>query len=176
MNEIIKKNGITFGVISGLISIVLFTIIYIIDLELMLKWWFSTLSIVIAITLSVVLLSKTKKELNGVFTFKDAFTTYFIYAVIGIALSTVFQIILFNVIDPSAKETLKELVMKFTQDIMKKFGAPSSEMKKALKELSEKDPYSAFEMFKGMFGSIAVSSVFGLILAAIFKTPNKQEI
>lgn len=176
MNEIIKKNGITFGIVSGLISIVMFTIIYIIDLELMLKWWFSTLSIIIPIALSIILLSKTKKELNGNFTFKDAFTTYFIYAVIGIALSTIFQIILFNIIDPSVKDTLKELVMKFTQDIMKKVGAPSSEISKAMKELNLKNPYSAFEMFKGMFGSIAISSVFGLIMAAIFKTPNKQEI
>ena len=32
-------------------------------------------------------LEKTKKELSGIFPFKDAFTTYFISAVIGILIS-----------------------------------------------------------------------------------------
>ena len=76
------------------------------------------IGIAISLTISIILLSKTKKELNGVFSFKDAFTTYFIAAVIGILISTFFNIILFNVIDPAAKDTLSELMIKYTVNML----------------------------------------------------------
>src|SRR3970040_412292 len=113
VNEIIKRNGITFGVISGIISALVTTSIYAIDLNLFTSWWVGVLILTIYLIIGIVLLSKTKKEVNGIFSFKDAFTTYFICAVVGILISTLFNILLFNVIDPAAKDTLRELTIKY---------------------------------------------------------------
>ncbi len=171
MNEIIKKNGITFGVISGIISILITTLIYIIDVNLFASWWLGLLSLAISITLASVLMSKTKKALNGIFTFKDAFTTYFIYAVIGIAFGVIFNIILFNYIDPSLKENLKEILIKKTVSVMQKIGGENPEaVKEVIKKMSENDPYSVLEQLKGYFFALLFSSIFGLILAAFFKS------
>lgn len=170
MNEIIKKNGITFGVISGVLSILTTTIIYVVDLELFVSPWIGLISILIYVTLGIVLLSKTKKDLKGQFVFKEAFTTYFIFAVVGIVISVLFNIILFNYVDPSAKETIKELSMKMMITMMQKFDAPASAVNEALKGLKENDQFSMGNLFKGGLTSILVSSIFGLILAAIFKT------
>ena len=74
MNEIIKKNGITFGIITGVISILITASVYIIDLKLFTAWWLGILSIGIYLGIGIYLLSKTKKELGGIFPFKDAFT------------------------------------------------------------------------------------------------------
>ena len=84
MNEIIKKNGITYGIITGVVSTLITTLIYSIDLELFTSMWVGFVSIALYTIISIVLLSKTKKELKGIFTFKEAFTTYFIAAVIEI--------------------------------------------------------------------------------------------
>ena len=121
------------------------------------------------------LLSKTKKEVKTVFTFKDAFTTYFIAAVIGILISTLFNVLLFNVIDPSAKDTLLEITMKITANMMQKFGTPASVINEAISKLKETNPYSTIELLKGSIFSIIFSSIFGLILAALFKTRSTQE-
>ena len=102
-------------------------------------------------------------------TFKEGFTTYFISAVIGIAISVVFNIILYNYIDPEAADTLKQLTMESTANIMKGFGAPASEIKKAIENLQEYEQFSVIEQIKGSAYSIIGSSIFGLILAAIFK-------
>jgi hypothetical protein len=176
MNEIIKKNGITYGVISGIVSVVIITLLYSIDLSLMLKWWVGILMIMISIIISVTLLSKTKKELKGNMSFKEAFTTFFISSVIGTLIYVSFNIILFNFIDPEAKETLNGLVIEFSKDIMQKMGAPASETNKALKELASKDTYSVFEQLKGSVFSIAFGSIIGLILAAIFKTKTPENL
>ncbi len=175
MNEIIKKNGVTFGIITGLVSALVTTLIYSIDLKLFTSMWIGFVSIAIYIILGVALLSKTKKDLKGIFSFKDAFTTYFISAIIAILISVGFNILLFNLIDPSLKETLKEITIKYMVDTMQKFNTPASAVNEAMKKLQETDPYSAIELIKGSIFKIAFSALFALLLAAIFKSKSSQE-
>jgi len=175
MNEIIKKNGISYGIITGVVSALITTAIYSIDLNLFTKWWLGIVIFLVYIIIGIVLLSKTKKELKGVFSFKEAFTTYFISAVIGTLISVGFNILLFNVIDPSAKDTLNEIIIKYTGEMMEKFGAPSAAINEALKKMQENNPYSTIELLKGAVFSIVGSSIFGLLLALIFKSKSTQE-
>ena len=125
MNEIIKKNGISYGIVTGVVGALITTAIYSIDINLFTAWWITLLNVLFYVTIAVLLLSKTKKELNGIFPFKDAFTTYFLSAVIGILISVGFNIILFNFIDPSAKESIKEVSIKYAVEMMEKFNTPS---------------------------------------------------
>ncbi len=175
MNEIVKKNGITYGIITGVVSILITTLIYTIDLKLFTSMWVGLANILFYIIIGIVLLMKTKKELNGIFPFKDAFTTYFISAVIGILMSVAFNIVLFNFIDPAAKETIKEITIKYAVEMMEKFDAPSSAVNEAIKEMEKNDQFSIIELVKGSFFTIAFSAVFGLILAAIFKSKNTNQ-
>jgi Protein of unknown function (DUF4199) len=176
MNEIIKKNGINFGVITGLISVLITTVIYTTNLELFTSAWLGIGSIVIYIAIGAYLLSKTKKELKGNFSFKEAFTTYFISAVIGILISVSFNILLFNVIDPSVKDTLKEITMKYTAEMLRKFGTPTAALNEALSKMEKEDQFSPFALLKNSVFSILFSAIFGLILAAIFKSKSSNQI
>jgi hypothetical protein len=172
INEIIKKNAITYGILTGIGSVLITTLIYVIDLELFTAWWVSLVSATFYIVLAIILLSKTKKELKDVFTFKDAFTTYFICALIGIIISVSFNIILFNVIDPSAKETIKEMTIKYMITTLQKFNTPAAAINEAIKNLQENDQFSISGLLKGSLTYIVINSIFGLILAAFYK--NKQ--
>ncbi|WP_324326160.1 DUF4199 domain-containing protein [Flavobacterium sp.] len=176
MNEIIKKNGITFGIVTGLIAVLTTTLIYIVDLKLFTAWWIGVLNIIIYLAIGIYLLVKTKKDLNGVFPFKDAFTTYFISAVVGIVISVAFNIILFNFIDPGAKDTIKELTIKFAVEMMEKFNTPKEAINQAIKDMQANDQFSIGQLLKGSIFSVLFSAIFGLILAAIFKSksPSSQ--
>ncbi|HLO74722.1 MAG TPA: DUF4199 domain-containing protein [Flavobacterium sp.] len=169
MNEIIKKNGINFGIITGVISVLITSAIYIIDLELMTKWWLGLSILGLYIVIGCILLVKTKKALGGYMSFKEGFTTYFISAVIGIAISVIFNILLYNVIDPEAAIRLKELTLESTVEMMKKFGSPSAAIKETVEKMKDYNQFSAVEQLKGSIWSIVGSAIFGLILAAIFK-------
>jgi hypothetical protein len=57
MNEIIKKNGITFGIILGLFSIIFTTSIYVIDLQLFTSWWFGLVGFIFTIVIGFILVS-----------------------------------------------------------------------------------------------------------------------
>jgi len=172
MNEIVKKNGITFGLISGIVSVLITTLIYTFNIKLFTSFWTGLISILFYIVISVVLLLKTKKELIGIFPFKQAFTTYFISAVVGILISLIFNIFLFNYIDPSAKETVKEMSIKYAVEMMQKYNAPSEAINKAITDMKANDQFSILQLLKGSIFTIAFSAVFGLILAAIFKSKS----
>jgi hypothetical protein len=174
INEIIKRNGITFGVLTGILSALITATIYAVDLNLFVSWWIGVISISIYLVLGIVLLSKTKKELKGIFLFKEAFTTYFICAVIAILIGTTFNILLFNVIDPSAQDTLKKITLKNTIAMMEKFNSPPAAINDVISKMKDSNPFSTIELLKGSVSSIVFSSIFGLIMAAFFKSKSQE--
>lgn len=169
MNPIVKKNGITFGIISGIVSVLITAIIYAVDMSLFASML--TMGVIIAIYLGIgiALLLKTRRELGGVMTFKEGFTAYFISAVIGMLISTVFNFLLFNVIDPGAKETIKEITIEKTTSMMEDFNVPAAEIDKAIENIENTDNYSVGALIKGYVWGLLFSAIFGAILAAIFK-------
>lgn len=83
MTNLVKKNGLNFGITIGVISILSTTIIYIVDLKMFGNFWAGIPLILISIILSIIAVSKTKKGLDGFISFKEAFTTYFISSALG---------------------------------------------------------------------------------------------
>lgn len=176
MNEIIKKNGITFGIITGVISVVVTASMYIIDLKLFTAWWIGLFSIVVYLLIGIYLLIKTKKELKGIFPFKEAFTTYFLSAVIGIAITVTFNIILFNFVDTSAKDTVQDHIIDFQVEMLKKFNTPAEVIKEAVEKIKLENQFDIVPQLKGSVFTILFAAILGLILAAIFKSkPSYQE-
>ena len=51
----------------------------------------------------------------------------------------------------------------------------ASAINEAIAKLKENNPYSTLELLKGSVFSIVFSSIFGLILAAFFKSKSTQE-
>ena len=174
MNEIIKKNGIAYGIFLGLFSIVVTASIYAIDLSLFTNMWLGIGTLIIYIVIGVLVVSKTRTQLKTI-TFKEAFTVFFITAVIGITMSTLFNMILFNLIDPAAKDTIQQLTIKYAAEMMQKFGAPAATINEAISKMEETDNFSIASLLKGMITSYLVNAVFGLLLALIFKSrPSEQ--
>lgn len=176
MNQIIKKNGINFGIILGIVSVLITTSIYIIDLKLFTASWLGILNIIIYLGVAIYLLSKTKKEVNGNFSFKDAFTTYFISAIIGIVISVAFNIILFNVIDTEAKGIIQENLIEFQVNMLKKFNMPTAEIKKAVEKMSAENQFDVMPQLKGSVFSILFSAIVGAILGFIFKSKPQEQV
>ena len=172
MNVIIKHNATTFGIAIGVLSILVTTIIYATDLSLFVNPWIGLITIALQITIGIILVSKTKKELGNAISFKEGFTVYFLAAVIGVVLSTLFSIILFNYIDPSIKDTLRDVSIQFTRDMMAKFNAPESSVNEAVEKMKTTDNYSPGNLLFGMLTSFVICAVFAAILGLIFKNKS----
>lgn len=175
MENAYRKAAISNGVILGVISALLTVILYAVDLELFTKWWIGILSFIIILTFGILSAKKTKALVQGFTSFKQAFTGYFITIVIGTAIGTLVSILLFNVIDTDASVVVQEKIIEATEAMMTNFGAPESEIDKAIIEMEKTDQFGIANQAKGWVYSLAFYAVIGLIVALVFreKDPNK---
>ena len=174
MDTIIKKNAISFGIISGGIGLLVTVLMYVIDLKLFVNMWIGFGMLFVWLVIGIMLLSKCKKEKKGQLSFKEGFTAYFLSALIGIAISTAFNIVLFNFIDTEAREAVTEHLVDFQVSMLEKFNTPSADIQKAAESIRENAQFSLKGQFFGFMQALVGAIVFGLILAAIMKSRNKE--
>lgn len=176
VNEIIKSNGVKFGIITGVTLSLITAIMYAVNLELFIAWWTTLLSFSVFVIVPAIMLVQLKAQLKDNFPFKEAFTAYFICALIGVIISVGFKMILFNIIDPSLKDTLLELTINYIKSTSGKFGVPETALNEMLDNLKKTDPFSIPEQLKGAVVSLFFCSILGLIMAAFFKSkPTSQD-
>ncbi len=174
MNEIIKKNGIKFGIIIGVIGILSQLTVYllggvskenaILGSVIQIVFWLAYLVTRIIQSIS------TKKELNGFVSFKDLFTTLTITITIGIVISQLFTFFLNNFIDVEYGKMMNDFINEqqvVAANAMKSFTEVTNE---ELKELAKTDNFSLLKIAQGSAIAFLLSSIMNLILAAIFKS------
>ncbi|WP_444660332.1 DUF4199 domain-containing protein [Flavobacterium columnare] len=150
--------------------------IYLINIELFTSGWITFIKYGLYLIVILLLLRKTQKDFETGITFKETFTTYFIATTIGILMGSLFELILFNIVDPSLKESVKEIIIKETGTMLQKFGTPRSVIKESIKQLETQDQFSIGNFFKGTIFTILISAIFGLILSAFFKTKSSNQL
>ena len=173
MNEIIKKNGINFGIILGVIGIVSQMTVYalggiskenaILNSVIQFVFWAAYLAV------RIVQCNKTKKEFNGYISLKELFTTLTITILIGILISQLFTFVFNNFIDTEYGTAMNDFMNEqqiMAQNAMKSFTKVSSE---DLKEIAITNNFSIVNILQGTLVAFLISSIMNLILAAIFK-------
>ncbi|MFD0975214.1 DUF4199 domain-containing protein [Salinimicrobium gaetbulicola] len=176
MEKSIKSTGTSFGIYLGVFLILITTLAYSFDLSLFTKWWFGIFSFVILLVISIIGVRKAKKIYSGpYFSFKNAFTTYFLIILVGTLLATLFSILLFSFVDTEAAQTVTELTIETSREMMEKFGAPEASINEALAELENDNQFSVLNQLKKFVFGLGFYLIIGLIIALIFKEkdPNK---
>ncbi len=174
MTEAVKKNGIKFGIILGVISILLTTIIYSIDIGLFVNIWVGIGIFLLNLVIGIIGVAQTKKALNGFISFKEAFTVFFIEMALGAAIGTIFMFLLFNIIDPSVKQTIMDRSVEMTVNMMNSMGAKTEDIRKTVENMKETDNFSPLNQLKSYAFGLLFYIIIGLIVAAAMKK-NKPE-
>ena len=169
MEQPAKKISTSYGLYLGLSLILIVVLAYAFDLTLFTEWWFGVSLLVFVIIMASMATSKAKKASVEIFKFKDAFGAYFLTVFIGTFISLLFGILLFNFVDSEAAETLTELTIDSTRDMMENFGAPEAQINETLQKLQEENQYSFLNQLKGYGFQLIMYAVIGLIVALIFR-------
>lgn len=174
--ENLRKNSVRFGMFLGLFLIVVTTIMYAIDLSLFTKPWIGVVNLIVVTLFGAFAGIAYKKQQSGFLTFKEAFTAFFITVVVGFLLSTLYTILLFNLIDPAAKSVITENVIKYTVDMMQKFGAKAADINKIIEDMKNTDSFGAVGQLKGFAINLVIYSIIGLITALIVRRERPQSL
>lgn len=167
--EIEKKQDklMQYGLLSALISSLFFVVIYIGGIA-----WFknslSFLSFLIPVVFAVIACKSQKKE-SGNLPFKSALRLSFGIFVFTSLATSVLSYVLFNWIDTSFAESLKQLYIEQTQKMMERFKAPAEEIDKAVDKLIHDNIFSFKSIFLSFTYGCILYFIISLIIAAIMK-------
>ncbi|WP_411767045.1 DUF4199 domain-containing protein [Winogradskyella sp. A3E31] len=170
MEKTLKSSALNYGIYLGLIFAVLTVIGYAVYLDLFTQWWFGIGSLLLIIVFGIISSVKARKLLGGFISFKNAFTAYFITILVALVISTIVNLIIFNVVDPDAALVLKEKIIESQMAMMERFGAPQESIDQTIAQLRAQDNmFSIGSIFKSLAYQLVGFSIVGLIVAAVVK-------
>ena len=174
--EELRKNAARYGLYLGLFVVVTTTLVYVLDISLFTASWYGLLSMAIIIVFGAFAAIQAKKNKGGFLTFKETFTSFLVTVLVGLSISTVFSVLLFNVIDPEAKQIITDNVIKMTTGMMEKFGTKPADINAIIKEMQKTDSFGVVGQLKGFAFNIIIYSIIGLITALIIRRERPQSI
>lgn len=166
----IKDLAIRYGLILGIVSVVLTYAVYVIDYMMMIKWWFGVLAFGVMIVVIIIACKAYRSKNNDLASFKELFFMIMIIMAISVIISTAGNFLLHKVIDTEVGSKLNNAVIDQTVEMMEGFGTPDDVIDKTIADMEEKDNFSTSTMLLNALGAILIGGgLFGLIFAAIFK-------
>lgn len=167
----IVNQGLKFGLILGFVQIAILLLLYMIDKNMLVSMWVGIVSFLIAITLLVLPVKNFKTLQGGQITFKEAFMVCIVTAAGALLLSSVFNFLLYNIIDPSLPEFIKQQAIEKATVMMEKFGSSQEDIEKALTSMESQDfSQSPSRLGSQYFWGVIIYSIPALIIAAILRT------
>jgi hypothetical protein len=165
VSKTLKSSALNYGLISGISLTVLYVLLYVLKIELLASFAFGLLILLALLVVGFISTAKAKKINEGYLSFQEAFSAFIIPFIIGLAIPTIFIYILFNFIDTDSAEMLKEMGLEKAEEIMRRFGAPESEIEKAMIEAEKEDSYGLQKTALQYAGTVVFAALIGLIAA-----------
>lgn len=165
------SHALKFGGILGIIGIVLTALVYVADYTVMATFKFILLILIVSLGFIIYSGINYRKSIGGYISFGNAFGHSFLLMMVSGAVSTVFNILLYHVIDPEMPQKLGDAIIANTQSMMESFGAPQGSIDEALDKMkgSITEQFSVGGLLIGYAKSAIWSCVLALITALIVK-------
>ncbi|RZS75918.1 DUF4199 domain-containing protein [Pseudobacter ginsenosidimutans] len=165
-----KSNvGLTYGLIGGIAMIVYTLCLYLVGIQAFMNFGLAFLVYGIIIFIAVLAGLKQKKLQGGYLSFAEALKTVFLTFVLAFLLSTIFNFVLLNYIDPGFRDQMAQATMEKLEGIMRRLGAPDSDIEKAMEGAASADNYTFAKMLLGYGTMCILFCLISLVIAAIIK-------
>jgi hypothetical protein len=174
MNKEFFKSGALLGAVSIIITLVL----YVIDSTLMVSLWMALFSIILSISLVSYLGIKYRNEHNsGFLSFGTSYVFSLVTMVTSGVIATVFNLLLYTVIDPDLPQVLGDAAYEQGLSMMEFFGASVDSVDDEVLDKMRTDSMERFSVastLKGLIGVVIGSAIFSLITGAIIKKKEPE--
>jgi hypothetical protein len=159
------KHGLRYGAIYGIFSVLLTVLIYVIDFSLLAEWKLIIVFLAMAIAFVIYAGINYRTEVGGFIPYGKAFLHGLVVLGVSGLISSLFNGILFQFIDPDMTKSLVSVTLEKTEEMMRGFGMPEDKMEEALTK-AEQDTIKRFTLLGSMTGYLW-SWIFYLILSSI---------
>ena len=171
-----NNHAIKSGLMVGVISIVLTLLIYIVNPAGLASMWM-LLFFLVFIALVSYFGIQHRKEIGGYMAFGKAWVYSMTMLVVAGLVMTIFNILLYNVIDPELPTILADQAVENAESMMSRFGMPEDQMDEALEKTRTDtlDRFTVMGSIKGFLFGLIFYAILALITGAIIKK-NEPEL
>jgi hypothetical protein len=138
-NKIGIEIGRYYGMTIGSLMVIVYLFLYFINIKLFLNFWIGISFFVVMIAAMVIAAKRTKTELGGYATFQQALQPAFLTIVIAQFIANLFTYLMYNFVDTSLSESLREMTLEMTHGWLQSMNAPDEAIEKALTEIEQQD-------------------------------------
>ena len=167
------RNGAIVGAAFGAVSILL----YAISESLLANGILGFLLLLAYAVVFGIIGVRYRRHVGGFLSYGQAYSAIFLMVFVSIVVSTVFNIILYQLIDPDLGFRLTEMSIETSEDMMRRFGAPEDQIQTTLAELRGTNSYTLGKQLMGiLYVGVIGNALVTLILALIAKkNPESEE-
>lgn len=166
--------GVLFGIISGLASILITLVLYLMGTKAFVSPLTWVLSFVVPIVFAVLAGLRQRRLQGGYIEFREALKVVFTTFVLSSVLATIFSYLLFNVIDVPFREALMQEIAESTAKFMQRMKASPEDIEKAMSDMNNADNYSIGKQTLNLAIGLIVWFIISLIIAAIVKKKKPE--
>lgn len=175
MEKSLKSIATNYGLYLGVILALITVLAYAINLDLYTEIWFGLAILAIIIALGIISAIQVKRANAGFLSFKNTFTAYFITVLIGLIISALVSILVFNFIDPEASSELQEKIMDTQIERLESFNVPTEAIDETVAKMEEQgNMFSISNVLQSIVWQLLGFSVVGLIVAAAIKKSKPE--
>lgn len=171
------NHGAKWGAILAGVTIVLVMLIYAIDYTMMAGFTFIIIATLLGIGMVVYAGINYRNQIGGYIPFGKAYLHgLLVFAVAGL-ISTVFNFLLYFIIDPELANNMVDAIIANTEKTMENWGAPPDTIDQQIEKMREDMPknFTAVGLVKGYFTGLIWYIILSLITGLIVKK-NQPEM
>ena len=165
------KQGVTYGIVGGLIFLaLLFGLWAVGSVENFVAVTGVTTLITYLFIILLVVGFKLRKDNGGLYSFKEALQFTFVAYVVFALIEALGNYVLYALVDPDMTAKVMEISIAKTLQMMEKFGASEAQIEDTVKRMQAEPKITSFkQVFLGLGLAIVFNFVKALILSIIIK-------
>ncbi len=173
-NKALATDAFKMGAIFGLIQIIITMILYVMGVDAMVSYYSTALVVISILGCLIYGGIKWRKSNNNVAPYAKMFLFIWICSIALFTVSTLFNILLYSVIDPDLAANMTEAIVDKTMSMMEGFGVPDEALDQTISELEKVgDNFKPGAQIKSLFMSFIGFAVLAAILALFLKKEEK---
>lgn len=172
------NHAVKWGLITGSIGIILTIIWYVVDYALLGNMWVGFLSIAIYIGLLIYTGINYRNDIGGFISYGKAFQYTIIVVIVSVILTTVFNVILYGVINPELGPMVADVMIENQENMMRSMGAPESQIEQAIAQ-ARADTENRFTVNGQLMGSLFLilgGAILTLITSLVVRKNQPMEL
>jgi len=171
----LEQNGVKYGVIAGLGSIIATLLLYFSDPKIMLNF-IQYIGWAIYLFCMVKSVSDDRTAAGGFISFKNAFQSSFVVFIIASLFTNIFWYILTNMIDPSLPQLQIDMAVEAMDQVVEAGWMDEKMFDAAVAELENPNNYSLMKILQNYLIGLVGGAIPALIVAAIMKREKPMHI